>query len=167
MSCSQLLRLVVVYRPPSSPFNIFLAEFSALLETLVVSSGKFLICGVFNLHVDCQNDRNAALFLDLVDSFTMKCFDTHTPTHKSGHTLDLLITRNDSTLLSSLNIEDPLLSDHFAVHCSLAVLKPPPLLRTLMYRKIRSIDLDVFRCDLANSSLCSSPSSDVSSLCSQ
>ena len=43
-------------------------------------------------------------------------------THNRGHTLDLVISRADeSDLISGFHVEDPCISDHFAVHCSLSL----------------------------------------------
>lgn len=38
-------------------------------------------------------------------------------THIDGHTLDLVITKLDNSILKSCNIRDPGLSAHYAVHC--------------------------------------------------
>ena len=41
------------------------------------------------------------------------------PTHRHGHTLDLLLTRTDENLISNLNI---LLSDHQPALCNIVIL---------------------------------------------
>ena len=64
-------------------------------------------------------------------------------------------------------IHDPVLSDHFAVHCLLSIAKPVNKRTLITYRNLRSIDMDVFHQDIAKSSLCKSPSNDVSDLCIQ
>lgn len=46
--------------------------------------------------------------------------DCVTPTHKNNHALDLVITRSEEKLVSQYFVHDPVLSDHFAVHCTLA-----------------------------------------------
>jgi len=166
-SRDQLLRVVVIYRPPSTSFSVFNDEFSSMLESLIISPGKLLICGDFNLHVNDTNDSSGVKFLDLLDCFSLRCFDTSTPTHKNGHALDLLITRIDDNIIHNYNVHDPILSDHFAVHCLLSFAKPVHKPCTVTYRKLRSIDVDSFHQDIANSSLCKSPAIDVSDLCNQ
>lgn len=43
-------------------------------------------------------------------------------THSAGHTLDLLITR-DEPLGLNISVCDPALSDHFVVHCDILIAK--------------------------------------------
>jgi len=166
-SCGQLLRVVVVYRPPSSPFTLFTDEFSSLLESLTISSGKLLICGDFNFHVNDANDSSGSKFLDLIDCFSLRCIDSKTSTHKNGHALDLLITRDNEKLIQNFYVQDPVLSDHFAVHCSLSIMKPINKQSFVSYRNLRSFDIDAFRREIADSTLCKSPATDLSVLCDQ
>ena len=166
-SSANIFRIVVVYRPPSSSYNQFFVDFSSFLERLMISPGKLLICGDFNLHVDNKNDKFAVRFLELLDCCCLRVFDSVTPTHKNNHALDLVITQCEENFVSNYFVHDPVLSDHFAVHCTLSVVKPPVQLCTRSFRKIRSIDLDSFRRDIANSSLCQSPASNLSDLCLQ
>ena len=68
-----VLRVGVLYRPLPSKQNgltstLFFSKFPKLLERLAVSSGKLLLLGDFNIHVDHCSDRSALRFLDLLDS---------------------------------------------------------------------------------------------------
>lgn len=80
------------------------------------------------------------------------------PTHRDGHTLDLVITRASEKELVSNCCVGQRISDHFAVHCNLALVKPSLERKVISYRKTRSIDFDKFHQDLANSSLLSDSS---------
>ena len=71
------------------------------------------------------------------------------PTHKKGHTLDLIMTRIDDRLVTNIEIHDPMLSDHLAVSCTLQ-LEKPPLGVEIQYRRLRNIDMDGFNNDLRN-----------------
>ena len=75
------------------------------------------------------------------------------PTHKKGHTLDLIITRAYDELVTSVEIRDPMLSDHSAVHCKLRPKKPPLERKKISYRKLRSINMNSFNDDLKQSDL--------------
>ncbi len=86
------------------------------------------------------------------------------PTHKDGHTIDLLVTRQSETNLCSNIVVDHLISDHFTVLFQLDIPKPPHVIRKVEYRKIKSIDMDKLKSDLANSDLCRNPSHDLDSL---
>ena len=47
------------------------------------------------------------------------------PTHKHGHTLDLIITRAEDGLVSDIVVKDHVHSGHLAAHCKLKLKKPP------------------------------------------
>ncbi len=78
------------------------------------------------------------------------------PTHVAGHTLDVLITRDTDTIVSTIEVNDPGLSDsdgkisrdHFAVIFHIRAEKPAPIRKTVTYRKLRSIDIESFRNDI-------------------
>ena len=73
---------------------------------------------------------------------------------------------NDS-LFTLLYIHDPIISDHFAIHCKLNSDRPPNPKKTVSYRKLRSVNTDTFRQDILSSELLSTNSSDLNSLCSR
>ena len=97
--------------------------------------------------------------------FTLDIFNLCTPTHKNNNVLDLIITRSFETSVSDLSLHDPVLSDHFAVHCSLAIRKPPNAKLTVMTRKLCNIDSDSLCTDICFSSLYDSPSLDLPGSC--
>ena len=72
--------------------DVFFEEFSAYLELIILSSEPLLITGDFNIHVDVVGDPVRAKFLDLLEAMDLRQHVTR-PTHQSGHTLDLIITR--------------------------------------------------------------------------
>ena len=118
------IRILCVYYPPNErSYALFYEEFSRLLErTLAEHSGCLLITGDFNFHIDDPQDNHANRFIDILDALGLKQH-VSAPTHKKGHTLDLLITRSEDSLISRIMIRDPIISDHFAVHCDLGVQK--------------------------------------------
>ena len=157
-SRSHRLRMIIIYRPPYSDVHpittsVFLAEFSDYLEHAVLCTDQLLICGDFNIHVDVSDDIDACRFLGLLDSVGL---DQHVsvPTHISGHTLDLIITRNSDQLLVSSTWTDYLFSDHLPVHCNIQVEKPLLKSKQISFRKLKSIDISSLRDDL-KSDLCS------------
>ena len=131
---SVLTHIVVIYHPPSTstygyPPNMFLDEFAVFLESLVLSLGKLILTGDFNFHVDDPSDSAALKFLDLLDLFNLRQH-IDVPTHKDGHTLDLIITRSNEE-----HTFDPVISDYFAVHCKLNIVMPPVPKQIIKYRK--------------------------------
>ena len=90
------IRALVVYRPPENgaAVDLFFEEFSSLLEEVVVCSEELLTIGDFNFHMDDTAGRYAAQFGSLLELFNLKQH-VAVPTHRSGHILDLVISRKD------------------------------------------------------------------------
>lgn len=165
------LRLLSVYRPPPSKKNglttqQFLGEFSTLIETLTISSGKLLITGDFNFHVDNSDDHDAARFLDILETSGLRQLVTES-THVKGHTLDLLICRLSEELISNIKVSFDLPSDHAIVSSTLLIPRPSSSRLLVNQRNLRKIDMKAFQDDLKNSSLLAKPQSDLISLVNQ
>ena len=111
------IRALVEYRPPETGtvIDLFFEEFSSLLEEVVVCSEELLIIGDFNFHMDDTADRYAAQFGSLLELFNLKQH-VAVPTHRSGHILDLVISRKDAEALkvNELVVIEQLISDHKA-----------------------------------------------------
>src|SRR3989441_136361 len=119
--------LLTVYRPPSTSFPDFISHFSSLLEDLATSNSELIITGDFNIHVDQPLANLSSQFINLLHDFSLTQHINFL-THSQGHTLDLLITRSTSNILSSVSSTDPTLSDHLAILFSITV--PPHLKST-------------------------------------
>ena len=137
------LRIVIVYSPPPSSSNqstvvLFFNEFPILLESLATASGSLLIAGDFNLHVNDVRDTTATRVLPLIESFNLKQRVCE-PTHRNDHILDLLITRADESIASAVNVTDPCLS----------LPKTAFERKETQYRKLKSVDISLFRSDLS------------------
>ena len=103
----------VVYRPPSGSLVNFLDTFTQFLEDIDRNSADIIIAGDFNLHIDNATRPDVTKFLNLLDCFGLNV-RVEKPTHVSGHTLDLVITRKDSSILQNIQIRD-LISDHMSI----------------------------------------------------
>ena len=121
--------------------------------SLVTTPEPLLICGDFNFHLDAPEDRPAQRFSDLLDIFNL-VQHVKSETHRNGHTLDLIITRSfEASLVSNVHITDPVISDHFAVHCELAIKKSYFPRKEISYRKVNQVDRENFREAIRNSPL--------------
>ena len=99
-------RIITIYRPPPSKANqmnssLFFEEFCTLAEELVVSPGNLLIVGDFNYHIDNISKSDTIKFNKILESFNLQQH-VNGPTHKKGHTLDLIITRAEERLVTSI-----------------------------------------------------------------
>ena len=73
----QSVSILIVYCPPLSSGNnlsteLFMNEFSSLLEFYITKTGSLVITGDFNFHVDDTTDTAAANFLSLLESFDLQ-----------------------------------------------------------------------------------------------
>ena len=122
------LRFCVIYHPPYSEANpvtnkTFLEEFEAFIENVLLSPEPLCIVGDFNLHMDVKDDCYQRQMTDLLNSVGLQQHVT-VPTHKSGHTLDLIITRCGD----KLNVSHPrtgyMITDHCFVLSTLDLPRP-------------------------------------------
>ena len=159
-------RVVVVYRPPivgNIQYEEFAREWSLYLERFIEVQEELLIVGDFNIHVDTVNSLSDS-FTNILDANGLKQH-VDQPTHRKGHTLDLVITRDTSGLLRS----PPVISisgvgdltgasscDHYAVWCFLNIARPKTISKTVTYRSLRKIPIHDYRADILRVVECNS-----------
>lgn len=126
-------------------------DFSALLEAVNICSGKLIILGDFNIHMENKSEPNTQLFSKLFESFDLVQHVAES-THKKGHIHDLFITRSNESPLDIL-VDDPGISDHCSVNFSMNLTKPALPTKNIQYRKIKSINSAKFMSDICTSLL--------------
>ena len=163
----ECIRILLIYRPPDNASCApFYEEFSRLLERVFAEHpGRLLILGDLNFHVDDPGNSHATQFKDILEAFNLRQL-VKGATHANGHTLDLLITTDDS-LVKRVMVRDPAISDHYAVHCDLCLQKPQFAKKVVNFRKLRSIDMDSLREDILSSSLVQQQAADLDTLVGQ
>ena len=124
------------------------------MESLVTAPGSLLMVGDFNFHVNDASDRSAQWFLRLLEAFNLKQH-VWVPTHRSGNTLDLVITRDDERTARDFDVFDPVISVQYLVSCSLTLPKKAFERRKVNYRKLKLIDLQELSDDISDSPLVS------------
>ena len=162
------LRVIIVYRPPYShthPVTIStsITEFANLLESVVLLNEQLLICGDFNIHVNASNEDDAIKLKDLLESMSLVQYVTE-PTHEHGNTLDLIITRSSDGIIAAPPHVGTLFSDHAVVICHLTAERPKSTAKQIIYRKLKSIDMNRFINDIGTSLLCLNPPEDLDAL---
>jgi hypothetical protein len=145
---------------------MFLEDFANFLEEKTVLTGKLLLVGDFNFHMDDPKDREAHLFSSLLESFNL-IQHVQEPTHKNGHTLDLVITRQGETTVEAVNIHQPFISDHSAIHVKICFPKPARVQQKITFRKLKAIDGTAFCEDIIKSELCTSQETSLCALVDQ
>ena len=165
---SKLTVFNIYHPPPSSvkavPFSQFISDFQTLISHAATTSHGFLITGDFNLHVDDPQNSNAKQFLTLLDSCNLTQL-VNFPTHRCGHTLDLIITATNSALSPVISHSQISPSDHFPVFCQLSIQPPsPPPLKHISFRCMDAIHIPHFVRDIFSSRLIHNPPSSLSDL---
>ena len=123
-------------------------EFENLVITLATTPGRLLILGDFNLHLDDPTSPGVTRLNDILQSTGLVQHVTH-PTHKSNHTLDLVISRIDDTMLTSSVVSHPnTFSDHHTITFSIEGFTPRPTTNKCRERDYRRTDLNNFQADL-------------------
>ena len=64
-------------------------------------------------------------FSSTVDSFGLSQM-VETPTHRAGHTLDIVLVRRDRSEGVSISVQPPVISDHSVITIQLPICRPPP-----------------------------------------
>ena len=136
------VRLCIVYHQPYSASHpitdaTFMHDFESYLDTIVLVDEMLCITGDFNLHIDEPTDTYGCL----VNHITF-------PTHLAGHTLDLVITRNNQEMELRSIKPGYFLSDHCFVCVEIVIARPEVQNKTLSYCKIKSIDKPSFAIEL-------------------
>ena len=83
------------------------------------------------------------------------------PTHVHGHTLDVVIARDTSSILSDVEVTDPGLCDHlgkmsrdhFAENSTTNIIRSAPIYKIVSFGKLRCIDVETFKRDITYSTI--------------
>ena len=164
------------YRPPPSERNglttsKFIDEWHDFISEQSVSNAECIIVGDINIHIDNTNSCYTQKFNQ---SLGATGFQQHIlePTHCLGHTLDVLIGRDDSALIENVSVIDiglcdnngVIVNDHFALTLEINKQFEEPRHKTVSYRKLRDINIDNFKRDIKNSVNLNSTDGDVDDL---
>ena len=71
------------------------------------------------------------------------------PTHKAEHTLDLVISRASSSIISTTDVYDASISNHFSVLFNLIISDPSSVPKVTLARDMRSFSYTKFKDDLS------------------
>ena len=147
----------VVYRPPPSPenhlnTNTFLTEWAEFLSHYVTDTVELIVVGDINLHLDAHSHCHTKAMMQTLESCGLQQH-IRDPTHYCGHILDVLISRDSSTLLSACEVRDIGLSDnngntmngHYAITCEIKQRMSSTKSKSVSYRKLKAIDIRQFR----------------------
>ena len=95
--------------------------------------------GNFNFHVEDVKDSEILAFKDLLQSFGL-IQHVGCPTHQSGYTLDLIITKEEDALCVSDLVDKFYISDHSFVHSEIRANRPQAVRRTIRTRIMSNVE---------------------------
>ena len=138
----------VAYHPPSSSkisgtTSNFYAELEQLFIEASVSVIPTVIVGYFNVHFD--DHITSEPIRTLLESFNLTQH-VHSPTHQTGHILDLVVCHTDDNFITSVAVHPDSLSDHHRIELTLSALKPAVKTVMIAKRNFRNIETDDIVC---------------------
>ena len=133
----------MLYRPPNTSVIEFCTELTTLIEKHIMDRGITIWAGDFNIHVNDVTNPDTIIFWDILDSFNLKNMVSFL-THKSGHTIDLILQDMDANIVQD-TMKGFMLSDHNFVDCILDVEKPTRPTEMVSFRKVKSINQKAFK----------------------
>ena len=142
-----VINLYLIYRLPSTSVLQFCSDMTDIMEKRITDDlGKLLLIGDFNIHIDEATEPDTITFLDFLNSFNLTNH-VQWPMHRSGHTLDLLISNQDDTSIKSVT-KGYMLSDHTFIDSAIEVQHDKPTTRLIKYRKFKDINKGLFFDDI-------------------
>ena len=116
------------------PVAVFLEEFPELLELYTILNEDFIIAGDINIHVE-TDESSTVKFQEIIDMFDLKQHVTGS-THIKGHTIDVIITRNDKSV-TDVEIYQYNLSHHFLIDFVFSAELAECHTKTITYRNVK------------------------------
>ena len=146
----QLAIILNIYRPPG-PATAFFSELQDIPSYISTLPHDVALMGDFNLRLD-SSSSDAGRLSGILDSFDLHQY-VDVSIHIHGHSLDLMICSPGCNVLS-VSASD-LISDHFSVVANLQIISihSRTIPQTIKYRKLQSINMEVFKADIQNSDL--------------
>ena len=146
------LIILSIYRLQEVSFTNFLADLDEIINDHFSNSHSLIIVGDFNVHYEKNELRDTVLLSDLMSSFGLSQLIVG-PTHKHGHTLDLIFLNSFEIQTSTSSPIDFDVGDHFLVNLTLQNVQNntmKPTRRNRCYRNLRGINLEEFSADLCS-----------------
>ena len=146
--------VLLIYRPGSRAADAsFFTELSDLLDRLTTFVDPIIVVGDLNIRLDRPNDPHSCRLLELLATYDLSC-RVSSATHDHGGLLDVVLTRSDAPLTSTVEVIDAGFSDYRLLRWTCSLQRPPPVYASTTYRPWGRLDVDAFRLELQRSALC-------------
>ena len=151
------INVIGIYRLQETSVTQFIEDLNELLSFHSSKSDALILVGDFNLHFENSESKDVKCLSDLTSSYGLSQFVVG-PSHKLGHTLDLVFANIHEFDLPLIHPVDLNVSDHFPILFDIPFYSPTPKSATakVQCRNIKSINRVEFSnklCDSLNSKL--------------
>ena len=146
------MNLFCLYRLQETPVSQFMDDLNELLSHHISKSDTIMLAGDFNFHFDIPELKDVKDLTHLTSSMGLSQFVVG-PSHKLGHTLDLVFANKHELDLSVIHPSDLNISDHFPIFFSLPCYnrRIKKAVDKFQCRNIKSIDRLEFSRNLCDS----------------
>ena len=100
-----------------------------------------IVLGDFNLHVSNEDDVDSAIFNDTIEAMGLYQH-VSLPTHRSGNTLDLILSEIQGSISINTTVPVPFITDHCATTSTLSLKKQQPRRTEKEVRKLHKVDTE-------------------------
>ena len=137
-----------IYHPPlgSSPSNTsakFLEETTDLIQNTMSKYKNLVILGDFNIHIRDLEDQDAVTYSDTMEAMGLQQHILQ-PTHRLGHTLDLIYTESTDNIKVIESFIGEYTSDHRLVGIELEIRKHRDKVLPTKRRDYKEFSIDSF-----------------------
>ena len=158
------INLICLYRLQETSITQFMDDLNELLSYHSSKSDTIILVGDFNFHFESSESNDVKSLLDITSSYGLSQLVVG-PSHKLGHTLDLVFANIHEFDLPTIHPLDLNVSDHFPILFNLPIYSPAKsTAKKVQYRNIKSIDRGEFSRKLCNSLNTRLQSTDIENL---
>ena len=145
------IHLICVYRLQETSVTQFMYDLNELLAYHTSNSDTIILVGDFNFHFEFSESNEVKSLVDLTSTYGLSQLVVG-PSHKLGHTLDLVFANIHEFDLPIIHPLDLNVSDHSPILFNLPIYSPTKsTAKKVQYRNIKSIDRGEFSRKLCSS----------------
>jgi hypothetical protein len=117
------------------------------MDIVCVKNGNLVILGDINVHFDDKDHFETKKMLKLLSIHGCRQH-VNEPTHKNGHIIDWVVSRESDNGVQNALVKDLQMSDHQLVIVNLSTIKASLPVVSIPCRNLKKIDMSAFRHDL-------------------
>ena len=141
---AESVAVYIIHRPPGYASLGFINEFELLLLQAQNYNTPKLYVGDFNIWIDDSSKTDTLNFTEALENYNLENH-INLPTHRSGHTLDLILAESSQVIVEDFSVEQAnTISDHMQVSFKLNLGRKIEGTKKVHYRNMRTSNYDNF-----------------------